>query len=299
MLISRKLILLLGALSCGAVWSGAASSAQSITAPLVVRLTTPHPVFVSGASHLMTISITNISSRPLPAPNLNLKGHGHDPFLIRGYFRPRVYDSRGRRMSIGFVASFDRLPTHEERFILLQPGKTIRASFNMGDYWNLWNRPGDYAVTTPVVTTRTGKIDPLQQLIVSNTCFLRVLPRDQRALKSQKGLSLLARFTLGDRTVWSRQAPTQTKDTSYIPLEVAAKLLSAKIQRANGRITLKRDGQTLAFLTREQTVVLPSGKRLKDLGLVMAGKQVMLPQKALEQAFGPMTGLTWGIRPKS
>ena len=300
MLISRKLILLLGALCLLGAYPRATSAGPRPA--LVIQMRLDRAVMEIGDPLWLEVAVTNISSRDFPAPNLYLGGKGSKEFLMRGLLRPAVFDSEGRQIRFGFRVDNAAPLKLEEIIVWLKPGQTIRSRVDISGLWTFCQRPGDYAIAVPLMYAGAGLVRQLQPYAVSNTCFITVVPKGRlfgggRDPKAPSRLSV--RFQVDGRRAWSRHLPATIKGQTYVPAEVAAKLLRARIENTNGRITLKRDGQTLAFLTREQTVVLPSGKRLTDLGLVMAGKQVMLPQKALEQAFGPMTGLTWGIRPKS
>ena len=302
MLISRKLLLLLGALCLFGAYPRAGAAEGP---PLVIRMALDRDIMEVGDPLWLEIAVTNASSQRFPAPNLHIKGEGLNGFITLGLLRPRVFDSSGRELRFGIYGdrvSWASYPKADELVVWLKPGETVRRVVKVNGLSVFTNRPGDYALAAPLMYDSRGVSQSLKPYTVSNTCFIRVVPKGQlvgAAKNTRSKAQLAVRFQVDGRRAWSRHLPATIKGQTYVPAEVAAKLLRARIENTNGRITLKRDGQTLAFLTREQTVVLPSGKRLKDLGLVMAGKQVMLPQKALEQAFGPMTGLTWGIRSKS
>ncbi|MBI3945204.1 MAG: hypothetical protein HY321_04745 [Armatimonadetes bacterium] len=258
--------------------------------PLIVHLALDRPIAVAGEPLSLEISVTNAWYQPFPAPNLAHYRPNSDLFIHHGILVPQVWNSEGRYVPLWVHADGPGVPVDEE-VIMLVPGQTITVRVDVTCLWGFHIRPGDYAIAAPAIT-RSQSLKQLQPFVISNTAFVRILPRGAAggrpmgAVEKEK-LELAVRLSAGGRSARTAQAPVQLGKETYLPAAAAAELAGATLTEEKERLVLERDGKRLVFTPGEKAAVLPSGERKS--GVVVpyaAGRVPMLPATLLAEVFG-------------
>lgn len=297
--VRRALLLFVAVLVACLLPCAAPAWAQS-GAPLRITLSTDKQVAYAGERVDLTISITNVSGRPFPAPNLALYNDGSAAIIIAGMLSPRLIDSKGQEVPRAIAGSIAELPEGSELVVSLQPGQSVSTFINLSYLYGLDERPGDYAVVAPYVFGRHPELKHLQRYMVSNTAFVRVLPRrrlpDTSTRTGRADPGLAVRISAGGKSAASATAPVRLGGGTYLPADAAARLLGARLTADKDRIVFERGHKRLVLSPDQGVALLPSGTKKSGVIIPFAGgKQPLVPVALLSEAFGMPEQVTWRV----